>query len=62
MISTVNAYGRTHFASSVNNKESKGIPRGQSLNYTKKNAANQVFLDSANYQKNRVSYGNNKPG
>jgi len=60
MNSTVNGYGRTHFASSVNAKQSKGLVRGQSLNYGKKNGPH-VLMESNN-QKGKVSYENYAPG
>jgi hypothetical protein len=37
MSSTVNGYGRGQFVNSVSTKEPRGLARGQSLNYGKKN-------------------------
>ena len=47
MSSTVNGYGKHMMNSSLAPKDSKGIMRGQSLNYNKRNTSN-VLTDNGN--------------
>ena len=47
MSSTVNNYGRSMMTNSLAPKDSRGMMRGQSLNYNKRNASN-VLMENGN--------------